>query len=300
MTKSILCIGHASYDVFFPLDAFPEEDEKHTVEVFLDACGGPASNAAYLIGSWGGNCAFAGCLGRDVYGDRIIEEFMEIGVNLDLLEQKDDHHTPLSCIIINSSTGTRTIINRRDTKYQMKLNKETLKQMDPAYLLFDGHEYEAALEALELFPEAVSILDAGSLRPSTKDLARRVTHLLCSERFARDISGMYNGDPLYIAKVLMEINPNPGCVTLGSRGLMFWEKGEVTHIPAFPVEAVDTTGAGDIFHGAFLYYIAQGEEFYHCLRHASAAAALSTTRAGGRQSIPSRERVEKFLLSQEI
>lgn len=303
MITDVLCIGNASYDIYFPVPAYPEEDEKYVVEEFLEACGGPASNAAFLLGLWGVQCGFGGLVGDDEYGRTIAEEFRKIGVDTELLEARNNHDTPLSCVITNATTGSRTILNRQKKGAGMTLDGEVLAKKGPHFLLFDGHEYAASLEALRLFPEAVSILDAGSLRPETRVIAGKVTHLLCSGRFAFELAGLSDAETdaelISCSKYLIKLNPNPGCFTLGSRGLVYWEKDNLWHLRAFPVKAVDTTAAGDIFHGAFLFSLIKGRSFPDSLIFGSAAAAVSTERPGGRSSVPPVKEVENFLTRQK-
>jgi len=299
MKTDILCIGNASYDIYFPMDEYPEEDRKYTVEAFLEVCGGPASNAAYLLGKWGASCGFVGHVGDDFYGMRIDREFRDANVSTDLKEIRKEHHTPLSCVVTNKSTGSRTIINRRHTQTEVRLHTELLETAAPRYLLFDGHEHSASILSLKLFPQAVSILNAGSLRPATRDLAGRVTHLLCSESFARALVKMEStrtDEELHeCARRLMKSNPRPGCITLGQRGLVFWEDDTVYHMPAFSAAAVDTTAAGDIFHGAFMYTLYTGGSFRDDLLTGSAAASLSVAISGGRPSIPTHIQVQAFI-----
>ena len=303
MKTEVLCIGNASYDIYFPMPAYPREDEKYVVEEFLEACGGPASNAAYLLGLWGVQCGFAGLVGNDVYGKTIAEEFHKIGVDTELLEVRSNHFTPLSCVITNSTTGSRTILNRQKRGAVMTLDRNALAKKNPQFLLFDGHEYEASRAALRFFPNAVSVMDAGSLRPETQELAGSVTHLLCSGRFACDMAGLpdavTDADLVSCSNRLSRLNPNPGCFSMGDRGLVFWEEDAVWHLPAFTVQSVDTTAAGDIFHGAFLFSLQRGKPFRDGLLFGAAAAALSTETPGGRSSVPSVDQVKGFVEDHE-
>lgn len=285
------------------MKGFPRENQKYSSGVFLEACGGPASNAAYLLGLWGRSCGFAGCVGDDLYGKQILDSFRSVGVDTSLTEVRDSHHTSLSWIVTNEETGSRTILNRRVENTQMNFAPGSLERPDPSFLLFDSHEHEASLEVLKMFPHAVSVLDAGTLREASADLSGKVSHLLCSEGFALDLTGIADltstDNMLQCAEILMGRNPRPGCFTLGSRGLVFWEDGAVYRMPAFQVEALDTTAAGDIFHGSFVYFLAVGEEFQSALLAASATAALSTERPGGRPSIPSVDTVRNYLRDEE-
>src|SRR5580704_4261988 len=101
MAVKILCIGHASFDLSVTVDAFPAENSKCETRELLEAGGGPAANAAYLLSIWGVHCGFAGLSGDDRYGQRIREEFQAVGTDVSLLELRAGHATPVSFILIN-------------------------------------------------------------------------------------------------------------------------------------------------------------------------------------------------------
>ncbi|NLW56506.1 MAG: carbohydrate kinase [Firmicutes bacterium] len=299
----VLCLGHAAYDLSVPVSSFPAENSKMEIESFHEAGGGPAANAAYLLSSWGVNCAFAGLIGNDSFGQRILEEFKTVGTDLSLLEIRAGHPTPLSVILVNTTNGSRTIINRKAKTRGLQINQALLARLDPKILFFDGHEPEASLLALESYPKAITVLDAGSLRPGTRLLAEKVDYLIASERFALQMTGLADLDTEEQWKKclaqLTAVNPRQVIVTQGEKGLIYTLEAaggkDYRRLPAFPVTAVDTTGAGDIFHGAFTYGLLQKLPLHENLRFASMAAALSVTKPGGRPSIPTLSEVNKEL-----
>jgi sulfofructose kinase len=166
-------------------------------------------------------------------------------------------------------------------------------------LLFDGHELGASLAALQAFPHAVSILDAGSLRPGTQELADKVKYLVAAERFALQVSGLPDlaseSAQRECLRRLRAVAREDAIVvvTVGSRGLIYEEAGTLRQVAACAVQAIDTTGAGDIFHGAFAYGVLRGLSLEETLRLATIAAGLSVQRRGGRQSIPTLAAVEE-------
>ena len=141
----ILCIGHAAYDITIPMDHFPVENTKNRVKERVECGGGPASNSAYLLGKWGMDVAFAGVVGKDLYGDRIKKEFDEIGVNTKYLEQNGAYETTSSMIIANKSAGSRTILTYR--KEDMRMKPIEL-DFEPDVILLDGQEYELSKKVL--------------------------------------------------------------------------------------------------------------------------------------------------------
>jgi sulfofructose kinase len=296
MKTDVLCIGHCAYDMSIFLPGFPEDNLKYSTDKLIEACGGPAANAAYLLSLWGLKCSFAGLIGNDIYGKSIKEDFQKVGTDISLLKQKSDYKTALSMILVNSSKGTRTIINRKTQDYFLSLDESKLATFNPAVLFFDGHEPIASQKALDVFPNAISILDAGSVREGILELASRVTYLVASEQFALKTTGLDSinreeSRKECISRMKKQFN-NTIVVTLGENGLIGYD-GDFFHMPAFKVNAIDTTAAGDIFHGAFAYGIFQSLTFRDSLSLASITAAISVTKEGGRTSIPDLLSVKK-------
>jgi len=299
MPLDVLCVGHAACDVSFFVDQYPLENSKCETRESLEACGGPAANAAWLLSAWGLRAGFAGLVGDDAHGRRIREEFDAIGTDVSLLELRPGHTTPLSVILINRQNGSRTIINRKAPAAPLSLNGKVLQPLSPRVLLFDGHELEASKSAMQAFPDAITILDAGSWREGTAVLAGEVYYLAASERFALQATGMTSmqseADRRECLSRLRKQFGTSTIVTLGERGLIFDAGDGFKEMPAFPATAIDTTAAGDIFHGAFAFAISRGMPLDEALRLASMTASLSVRKAGGRASIPTLAAVQKAL-----
>jgi sugar/nucleoside kinase (ribokinase family) len=118
--------------------------------------------------------------------------------------------------------------------------------------------------------------------------------LVVARRFAQRHSG--ESDPLAAGPVLLErFEPRQVVITDGAQGSWYWDAGQHLHQPAFGIDVVDTTGAGDVFHGAYLYAYLQGWPAQRCLAFASATAALKCRKVGGRAGIPDRAEIEAFL-----
>lgn len=295
----VLTIGTAAYDFSLFIEEFPGENSKAEVHEMVEGGGGPAANAAYLLSLWGARCGFAGLLGDDYYGERIRGEFESVGTDLTLTETRAGQATPVSFILVNTRTGSRTIVNRKVKQEGLELRPSQLADLSPRVLLFDGHEGNASRIAREAFPQAVSILDAGSLRPGTRDLAGQVDYLVASERFTLQATGIADlAGPDQRQEALRRLRAVAKAeaaivVTLGERGLIFDAAGVSGHLPAYPARPVDTTGAGDVFHGAFAYAVLRGFPWELTLKLASLAAALSVQECGGRRSIPALDTVRK-------
>jgi len=297
MSVSALCIGHASWDLCMQVNAYPAENSKAETNALLESGGGPAANAAWLLGRWGVPTALAAVVGQDDYGDKLVKESAEGGIDCRLVEQRAGYATPVSFIIVNRAAGSRTIINRKIPAAGLQLTRQMLDGLNPKLLLFDGHELEASLAALAAFPSATTVLDAGSLREGTSVLAGKVRYLVCSERFAGQITSETDAVARWQQCLgrLRELYRNVVIVTLGASGSVFDDGSHQEHLPALPVQARDTTAAGDIFHGAFAFGLLKGMSLARALELATVAAGLSVEKEGGRPSVPELDDVLKRL-----
>lgn len=284
----ILVIGHASYDITTPVESYPIENNKIRVHSRVECGGGPASNAAYLLGKWGLDVTFAGVVGNDLYGKRIKNEFEKIKVNTQFLELAQNKKTSSAFIIANRENGSRTVLTYRPDDLKLKnLNID----FEPDVILIDGQEYEKSKEVLNKFPNAISIIDASRDRKEIVELSKMVNYLVCSKGFAEQISQLkidYNdfNSAVKVLEKLETIFKNNVVVTLEDKGCLYRYNNEVKIMPAIKVKAIDSTAAGDIFHGAFTYGIAKSFNYEKALKIANIAGAISVTRIGGRNSIP--------------
>ena len=286
----ILCLGHATYDVTLPLDEFPIENTKNRVQERIECGGGPASTAAYLLGCWGADVHFAGIVGNDYYGHKIKDEFKKVNVNTDYLELREGHDTTSSIVLANKANGSRTTFAYKPKKVEMK---PFVLDFEPDVILIDGQEYERSLEVLNKYPNALTIIDAGRARPEVIHLCKLVKWVACSKDFAEEVTGIdvdYTNMATIkeIYKKLKSLFGNEIVITLEDKGCFY--KDEI--IKSVRLKAVDSTGAGDIFHGALTYYLARGYDAYNALRLANYAGAISVSRIGTRNSIPTKEEME--------
>lgn len=287
-----LAIGHASYDITFRLDKFPIENTKQRVKKHIDCGGGPASNAGYLLALWNQSVAFQGVVGNDYYGNKIKEEFTRVGVDTTYLELVEGFDTMLSFIIANSTNASRTILTSQDDVVP-KCSLSNDNNYD--VILVDGEEEEMSKKILLNNKEAVKIIDAGSFKPGTVNLCPYVDYLVCSKNFALDYTKLeYDGSMESLIKIHNKLTDdfhNTVVITLEDKGCFTKIGEEYKLIPSIKVKSVDTTGAGDIFHGAFTYFITHNYSLLDTCRLSNITGALSTLRVGGRYSIPNLEAV---------
>lgn len=280
----VLCVGHASYDLVFSVSHHPAEDEKIFADAFLACGGGPAANAAVTAARLGFTASFAGYLGHDLYGEKHYQELVSQGIDTHLIV-RGQSPTPLSTILVKPD-GKRALINYKGETQALPAEALDFSSIQPKVVLFDGHEPQVSLSLAERARrEGIpTVLDAGSVHEGTLALMELVDYLVCSEKFACQLAGDEEKALIQLAKVSPAV-----VITLGECGLI-WQRGrDRGALPAFPVAAIDSTGAGDAFHGAFAAAVAAGMNWPDVLRYASAAGALCCTTTGARQGLPSRK-----------
>ncbi|MDR3567718.1 MAG: PfkB family carbohydrate kinase [Syntrophobacteraceae bacterium] len=311
MEIDVLCVGLATYDLVYQVDRYPGEDEKCFASSLLLCGGGPGANAAVTVARLGGAAAFAGYLANDVFGRMHLEELVFEGVRTDLIVRdektaarrkaaadnpcRNNARSALSSILV-APGGKRTVVTHKGTTPILEPEQVDFARFSPRAILFDGHQPALSVPLAQRAREqnTPTILDAGSVSEGTARLARLCSHLAASEKFARDFTG--EKAPQKALTVLARMAP-VAVITLGDAGLIYCDSRSSGAIAPFAVDAVDTTGAGDIFHGALALRTARGDDLFRALQYASAAAALGCEKLGARPAIPSAEAVESLLRS---
>ena len=297
MKKRVLCIGNAAWDQIYAMENLPVKVGKYFASAYLEAGGGPAGTASVAVSRLGGHARLWSRIGDDSVGDRIIAELTGYGVDLTGLVRAKGVISSLTGIYVDSR-GERIIVNYIDPKLSQEADWLPLEQVKEFGCVLGDVRWPKGSAALFRGASAngvPSVLDA-DMAPRLdilETLAPLASHPVFSEGGLRQYSGEESPED-GLRKVAARIAGTP-YVTLGEKGCLWFDKGEVRHCPAFAVKAVDTTGAGDVFHGAFALSIAEGMPTGDGLRFASGAAALKCTKAGGRAGIPDRAALEEFL-----
>ena len=284
----VVCVGHSTFDTTLPMKEYPTENIKYRLEHHIECGGGPASNGGYLLAKWGMDVTMCSVIGDDYYADQIIKDFEKVGADTSYLEKMPNHMTTSSYIIANMSNGSRTVLSSKD-KPVRRLSRPISVPAD--VILIDGEHPESAYEVLVKNPHAISVLDAGRLNDDTKFLGKLVTYLVCSKDFAEDFTNRKidinnKAELIEIFEMLRTFFQTNVIITLEAAGSFTICDGEYQIIPSIKVKALDSTGAGDIFHGAFTYFIANNYPLKEAIHYASITGAISVTRVGSRYSIP--------------
>ena len=291
----VFCVGHAAYDITLPVPSFPLEDKKYRILKSIECGGGSANVAASLLARWKEEVYFFGAIGKDEYGKRIKEEMRNEGINFTYLEETSDFKTTASYIIANTSKGTRTIISNRDKKRNAIVDLSELDVV-PDVIYTDVEEPEITRKLILQFPNAISILDAGNKKDSTVSLAPCVDYIVASKDYAEEVMGekidVLHPEKLYsLYDRLQAQYKGKLVITLGKDGSFTKIDNRYCLFPSIKVEAVDSTAAGDIYHGAFTYFLMQGYSLKDVMNYANIAGALSTMKMGSKYTMPTKEEV---------
>jgi sugar/nucleoside kinase (ribokinase family) len=294
----ILCIGMPVRDLMFRVEGVPERGAKTNASHFVEVCGGNGLNAAITISRLGGHALLTGPMGdaRESANKFIFEQLAHEGIDATHLVHMKGLVTPVSGIMIDPS-GERTLAVFRDPqlwKVRLPDSEKLLKDCDAILI-----ESRCAEFATDLCAEARQrgipvIVDVDRPMSLREGLLTASSHLIFSGESLRATAGISN-DAEALRKIA-QLTPSFLAGTRGPLGTVWLdEQQQLRETPAFPVQPVDTLGAGDVFHGAFTLAITEKQDAPSALRFASAAAALKCTRHGGALACPQRSEVEALL-----
>ncbi|MEM6617285.1 MAG: PfkB family carbohydrate kinase [Pseudomonadota bacterium] len=289
----IMCFGVAVHDLIFKVEEMPKDAVKYRAKDFASVGGGMAANAAVAIARLGGQAFIATGMGDDGPGRAIIHDLEEEGIDCSRITKIKGAVSSLSAVFIDDE-GERMLVNYRDPKLNdgMQFVPDDLSGLTA---VMSDNRWEEATE--EYFKRAK---DAGLPRildvdkpPQTVGSLGHASHIAFSAIALRGLSGKDDlADGLRHARQWTEAELS---VTDGPRGIYFLAGDQVEHEPAYPIEAVDTLGAGDVFHGALALAVSENKAHHDALRFASATAALKCMRFGGSRGTPHRDDVNAFM-----
>jgi|WetSurMetagenome_2_1015567.scaffolds.fasta_scaffold11023_3 sulfofructose kinase len=292
----VVGIGYTALDYLGIVPHLPVENTKLEVRDFTIQGGGPTATAMVTMRRLGLGAAYVGKVGDDSFGSRMLEELRRENVDVSSVVVERGTTSQYAFIMVDARTAARTILWTRGSVSRLKAHEVNLDLVRSARGLFiDDLEPEAALVAAKAARDAKIpvLIDAGSLREGVRELLPLCDYIIASELFAEQISG---GKSLREAlETLSAFGSKASVVTLGERGCAFLSGAEVVEVPGFAVRAVDTTGAGDVFHGAYLFAVLEGLDTMQACTFANASAALKCRRLGGRTGIPTLSEALAFL-----
>lgn len=295
--KRIITVGHAALDRIYRISAFPPEPTKVRALEHIEVGGGMAANAAVAIARLGGRSELWSRVGEDGPGQLIRAGLKAERVDVRYVQQFEDSRSSTSAIIVDDR-GERLIVGMRDTSLPSGTQWLPLERISEADAVLCDLRWLEGVRSV--FGQArkegkPTVLDADlGAREALPGVLALTDFAIFSAPSLREFApGTTDDDRL---QVVLSLGPRHAGVTLGASGYRWRERGGRSGFqPGFQVDPVDTTGAGDAFHGAFALALAEGRTTEDCARIACAVAAMKCTRLGGRAGLPTRPEMEAFL-----
>ena len=294
----VIGIGENSVDSVNLLPGYPQPtgpSAKMRIRERHVLCGGQMATAMCACASLGLRAKYVGVTGTDDNGRRIRAELQGRNVDITDLVIRDVENR-FAVILVDENTGDRMVLWDRDDRLRLRdaeLPVEALGHTNVVHV--DDVDDEVAVRAARLAREAGAIVtsDIDRLTPRTEELAATVTHAIFAQHVPVHLTGLHDVEASL--RKLRKTLDNVLVVTMGEQGSSALVGDRFYHEPAFMVHAVDTTGAGDVFRGGFIYALVNGQPMDQALRTANAAAAVSCTRLGALNGVPTLAEVRELM-----
>lgn len=281
--KKVVGLGACVYDTLITCNKYPAEDTKQKAESVFISGGGPVANALVVMSKLNVKTEIIGGFGSDNAGKYILDDFKKYGVVTDNVTVIEGASSFTSYIVLSSNTATRTCVFDRGNVPDNSANLQLSSIDDASILHLDGNYLECAIVVAK-YAKAKGVkvsLDAGGLYQGIERLLPYVDILIPSSEFALGITGAKTIQNAM--RILHEkYSPEILVVTDGVNGGYYLQDDNIFHYESIKVKAVDTNGAGDTFHGAFLVAYCRGYDLKDCCDFASKIASIKCTQKGVR------------------
>lgn len=296
----VIGLGQACFDCLGRTPYFPEEDSKIELTDLHIQCGGPVASALTVLSRLGISTSFIGSISDDYFGIEILSSLRNESIDTTFLKITPGKTSQFAFISINKTNGNRNIFWKRSSAPFLRADNIDLNSFKNAkYLHLDGLMIEASIEAANQAKKMgiKVVVDAGTLREGFLDLLSLADVLITSEKFAKSFSEEDDLRPESVLKKLKELSDaDTIIITRGAKGSTGLFKNNVVTQPAFKVDAVvDTTGAGDVYHGAYIYGLIMEWEMPTCMQFASAVSAIKCKQMGIINALPSLKNIKKYI-----
>ena len=297
----ILGFGIVTVDDFLIVESYPSPDAKTPVLEQTRQGGGLTGTALVAASRLGAKCAYGGVLGEDELSEWTLSELEHEGIDCASVIRQPDASLIHAIIVVDRTHHTRNIFfSEAGVEFRPPTSIDATLVSQAKVLFVDHGEIESALHAVVLarklgIPTVADI--ERNKHPQTSELIAQIDHLILSMGFACEYTGT-DSPAKAVESLHKSTQRSCTAVTAGKEGCWYIsaeKEGYIQHQSAFEVDVVDTTGCGDVFHGAYAAGIAWGWDASRCVRFAAATAAIKATKAGGRAGIPDRATVCQFL-----
>ena len=303
MNTRIVVIGSSNVDFIMKMERLPEKGETITDAVFLQTFGGKGANQAVGAARAGGDVWFVNCVGDDAFASLLLENLRQAGVHVDYVRSETGVASGAALVMVGGA-GQNYLSVAPGANY--RLTPAMVAGLEPllrsaAMLVLQYEVLPETLYACIEIGHALGIpilFNLAPARPFEPAYLSKVAYLVVNENEAQSLCGFPVGSAAEVeqaAGVLRAKGAETVIITLGAQGAYLASRDARQHVPAFAVEAVDTTAAGDIFCGALAVALVEGQALPAAARFASAASAISVTRLGAQPSAPGRDEIDAFL-----
>lgn len=293
----IVGIGANVFDALYTVEKYPAEDTKMRADSVKPSGGGPCATGLVAASKLGAKCAFIGNLSDDSGGRFLKEDFERYGVDTSCMKIMHGYDSFCSCIWLAKDSASRTCVFCKGNVPPTEIDENAAKAIENAKILMvDGNDMEAAVKGAEIARKNGTkvLYDAGGLYENVEKLLPYADILIPSEEFALGHTGA--NDAGEAAKKLFEkYSPEIVVITQGKKGGIIYDGFSFEKYPVFPVDAVDSNGSGDVFHGAFAFAVTKGMNYKKACVFSSAVSALKCTKVGAREGVPAYDETINFL-----
>lgn len=283
----VVGVGLNATDTMLVIPHFPAYGGKVPFLTEVLSPGGQVASAIVCCSALGLRTKYIGTIGDDQRGDIQWQSLQGSGVNLDHVQRRTNCPNQSAYILIDQTTGERTVFWSRSDCLKIDPEEITPEQITCARLLhIDGHDTPAVAHAARIARQhGIPVtVDVDTIYKGFEHVLPNVDYLITSSEFPERWTG--EADPMKALTLLQDTyGMKVAAMTLGAHGALARIDGRFVYSPAFVVNCLDTTGAGDVFHGAFCYSVVKGFEIGEALEFANAMAALNCTAMGARGGI---------------
>ena len=303
MGRPIVVVGSYNVGLFIKGDRLPEKGETVIGHTFYEGAGGKGSNQALCTAKMGGRVYFVGCVGNDRYGDDARLLYGKMGMSRDFLFVEEGIHSGISFVLIDGQGDNAIAValgaNNRLTPAHIDKARSVIASAAVLACQLEG-PLDSFAYALKTARDLgiTTLLDPAPARPLPEEVYRN-TDLICPNESETEILTGVRVDTLDSAaragRILLDRGVRSAIVKLGGRGCLYVTADRQQYFPAPKVNVVDVTGAGDAFAGGLMVALAEGMDICRAIRFATCVAALSVTKIGVVNALPTREEADRLL-----
>ncbi|MEN8907429.1 MAG: carbohydrate kinase family protein [Clostridiales bacterium] len=298
----IIGIGGISYDHIGFIDKMPNWNTTEYMSKYLTQHGGIVSTALLTAAKLGNQVEYIGGIGDDIEGKKILSILKSANVEINQVQVFKNQSTPTSLVLVNNQTGDRTIIHYRGVQFNDRLNLNNIDFTDISYIHIDGFWYRTFLENVSKIDTKKTKIIVDPSSCINEEIADKifpiVDYIIPSYIYASKFTSEKN--VWKACEKIMKYSPKAVIITKGSEGSFIMTNDERKHIPAIKVKAINTNGAGDVFHGGFISALNDNKNIFEAAKYASYVAGLKCTKTGGIDSIPNYEEVKRFIDNNQV